>query len=178
MARGGRLRRWSVLAMLAGAASHHAFELGAGTGLMLQRELGLAGAAGTWLVAFPALAVAARRDRVAPLLAVAVGANAAACAVHFTLWPWRLTRVGLPVLTSAEGLPDRDLSAYNAILLSWGAASLVASAVLSRTGSARPTVAGFLLALPLRAHARRHFAWVREQAVRQPAWWNRAQAVR
>jgi hypothetical protein len=52
--------------MLAGAASHHTFELGAGTGLMLQRELGLAGAAGTWLVAFPALAVAARRDRVAP----------------------------------------------------------------------------------------------------------------
>ncbi|HEU5045763.1 MAG TPA: hypothetical protein VFT75_16685 [Nocardioidaceae bacterium] len=66
MARAGRLRRWSVLAMLAGAASHHTFELGAGTGLMLQRELGLAGAAGTWLVAFPALAVAARRDRVAP----------------------------------------------------------------------------------------------------------------
>ena len=55
-----------MLAMLAGAAAHHAFELGAGTGLMLQRELGLAGATGTWLVAFPALAAAARRDRAAP----------------------------------------------------------------------------------------------------------------
>lgn len=169
-----RVRRWSLLAMVTGAAAHHTFELGAGTGLMLQRELGLGGAIGLWAVGFPALALAARRELVAPLLATAAGANLAACAVHFTLWPWRLSRAGLPLLTAAEGLPDRDLPVYNAIMLAWGAASLGAAMALAGTGAARPTAAGFLLALPLRRHARLHFAWVRDQADRHPAWWNRA----
>ncbi|MBO0776863.1 MAG: hypothetical protein J2P34_11170, partial [Actinobacteria bacterium] len=98
--------------------------------------------------------------------------NLAAVAVHYTLWPWRFRR-GVPRLTAAEGLGQDRLPAYNAILGVWCAASLLALAVEVPPGQRRWAAAGFLGALPLRRHAREHFAWVREQSRANPAWWNR-----
>ena len=166
-------RRLHAAAFLC-AAAHNAFELGCGVGLMFQPELGLGTASAMWSAVFPAALAGASCGGPgcdAPLAAV-LGMNLAAAAVHYTLWPWRLRR-GVPLLTAAEGLGDEQLPAYNAILLSWSAAGLLALAVEVSGGRRRWAAAGFLLALPLRRHARRHFAWIRGQSRANPAWWNR-----
>lgn len=164
--------------MAAGLMAHHCYELGAGAGLMFQRELGLPVAGIGWSVVVPALAAvgwrrATRWDR---LRALAAGSNLAAVVVHYTLWPWQLwpsRHCGVPVLSEAEGLAAGHLPAYNAVLLGWGAAALGAVCE-TRAQERHWAVVGFILALPLRRHARTHFAWMRRQAGSRPAWWNRA----
>lgn len=157
-----------------GAAAHNAFELACGVGLMFQPELGLRGASAMWVTAFPIVLAGASRGRRGldvPLAAV-LGANLAAVVVHYTLWPWRCRR-GVPLLTAAEGMDEEYLPAYNAILAGWAAASLLAVGVEVPRGKRRWVAAGFLGALPLRRHARDHFAWICEQSRLNPAWWNR-----
>lgn len=173
-AAGGPGASWQ-LAMVAGAAVHHGFELGAGAGLMLQRELGLPGAVLTWATVLPGLGMATwrRPSHAQRLLAAATGANLAAVVVHYALWPWHL-RLGVPVLTSAEGLAPDHLPAYNSVLVSWGAAGLGALLRDVPVGQRRWALAGFVAALPLRQHAVRHFRWLRQQSRTNPAWWNRA----
>lgn len=178
MTEAARLPRRCCTALALGAAGHHGFELAAGAGLMLQRQLGLAAAGVLWGTVLPGLAVAAWKGsrRWDPVLALASGASLAAVAVHYTLWPWRpwpARRCGVPVLTSAEGLAHGHLPAYNAVLLGWGTGTLLALAALGPT--ARPwALAGFVLAAPMRHDARRHFEWIRCEAAANPAWWNRA----
>jgi hypothetical protein len=169
-------RRWHALTCLA-AATHHLFELGAGTGLVFQPYLGLRGAATLWSVALPGwFAAAARGSRAWDRpLAFLAGLSMGGAAVHFTLWPFEIRR-GVPVLVEAEGLRPDQLPAYNAVLYAWALAAALALARETSSGSRRWALAGMLAAVPLRFSARHHFRWIKEQARTNPAWWNRAVA--
>jgi hypothetical protein len=156
-------------------ATHHGFELAAGTGLVFQPYLGLRGAAALWSVGLPgwfaAAAVGSRRwDRP---LAFLSGLSMGGAAVHFTLWPSK-RRLGFPLLTEAEGLSPGQLPAYNAVLYAWALAALSALIVESPRGVRRWALAGVLASAPLRFSARHHFTWIKGQARTNPAWWNRA----
>lgn len=160
-------------------AVHHGFELSTGIGIVLQPEMGLAGAGALWGSQLPAwLALASRGgprwDRV---LAVWSGAALAGVTVHFILWPLRRSRVGLPVLAEAEGLDARGLAFYNALLYAWGATSALSLVCEIPRGARRWAVVG-LATLPLQlVSARHHFDWVRGESDARPAWWNRALAA-
>ena len=171
-----RIRRpFSVLSAL-GTAAHHSYELGSGVGLVLQPEVGLAGSVVLWGVQLPAWAVGAafggrRWDKT---LALWAGTGLAGAVVHYVMWPWRRNRLGLPALTTAEGLSSAQLPAYNGILWAWAAASGLAVALEVPRGARRWAVAGLLTMPILRLSARHHFDWIRREAADQPAWWNRA----
>ena len=173
----GRPRPLAVLAA-AGTAAHHGLELGTGVGLVLQPELGLAGSSVLWVAALGgwALAGVGRRRRWDPVVDMACGAALAGSLVHFTLWPWHRGRLGLPVLTEAEGMPQRRLGAYNAVLWSWGAAAGLSLLLETRPGHRRWGLVGAATLPLLRRSARHHFEWATRQAVVRPAWWNRALA--
>jgi hypothetical protein len=166
-------RPLSLLAA-SGTAAHHAFELGNGVGLVWQPELGLGGAGAMWVVELGLWSwIAARGSRRWDgVLAVLAGAGLGGVIVHFTLWPWRRNRLGIPVLTEAEGLPASRLPAYNAILGVWGLASILSLVELSpsRRRWALAGLAGFPI---LRRSARHHFTWIVGEAADRPAWWNR-----
>lgn len=170
-----RRRRILHAATFGGTAAHHGFELGKGVGLVLQPELGLAGASAFWTAILGSsvgmsLRASSKWDRP---LAFGIGANVGAAAIHFILWPWEV-RKGVPVLTEAEGLRDEDLAKYNALLNLWALVGIVAVLTEVPQGERRYALAGFLSVLPLQKHARFHFRWLQEQAEKNPAWWNRA----
>lgn len=167
-------RPFSVLAAV-GTAAHHGYELRAGVGLVFEPFLGRRGALALWGVALPAYALTAafggpRHDG---SLAMQNGASLIGGVIHYLEWPWEWRR-GVPTLVRAEGLRDDQVPAYDAVLKVWLAAS--ALALLRETGrGAWPwTLAGLLTGLPLRASARHHFAWAREQARREPERWSPA----
>ncbi len=159
---------------MAGTAAHHSFELGNGVGLVWQPELGLGGAGAVWVTqlglwSWMAARGGRRWDRVLAMLA---GSGLAGVVVHFTLWPWKRNRFGIPALTEAEGLPASRLPAYNTILGVWGLAS--ALSLLELTPTRRRWALTGLVALPIfRLSARHHFNWAVVQAEENPAWWNR-----
>jgi hypothetical protein len=169
-----RVARPLSLVAVAGTAAHHGFELGNGVGLVWQPELGLGGAGALWVVQLGLWSWMAARggrkwDRV---LAMQAGSGVAGVVVHFTLWPWKRNRFGIPVLTEAEGLPASRLPAYNTILGVWGLAS--ALSVLELSPSRRRWALVGLVALPIfRVSARHHFKWASAQSTENPAWWNR-----
>jgi hypothetical protein len=159
-------------------ASHHVFELSSGIGLVLQPELGLAGASLVWGIGLPAWVglASTRRPRSAAVLAVASGTALAGALVHFILWPSRRGRLGLPVLTEAEGLPTASLPAYTAILYAWGGVA-AASILLEVPRRSRRWALLGLVTIPMQlVSARHHFRWLTRQAADHPAWWNRAVA--
>lgn len=163
------------MAAVAGTAAHHGFELASGVGLVWQPELGLTRAAALWIVELASwAALAARGGRGADgALAALSGASLAGVAVHFVLWPWKRGPAGLPVLTEAEGLSERQLPMYNTILWGWAAASAGSLVFEVPPVSRRWALAG-AAALPVFViSARHHFEWVKEQAEENPAWWNR-----
>lgn len=169
-----RVRRpWTALAAV-GTAAHHTFELASGVGLVWQPELGLSGAGALWGAQIPIwLAMALRGgDRYDRVLASWSGAALGGVLVHFLLWPWKRNRLGLPVLTEAEGLGPRQLPFYNAILYVWLLAAVLSLRELSPR-SRLWAVAGFASLPLLRRSARHHFDWLRQQAAVDPAWWNR-----
>ena len=155
-------------------AAHHTFELSNGIGLVWQPELGLARASALWGTEIPIwIALAARGDRrYDKALAVGSGANVASVLVHFLLWPSRRNRLGLPLLTEAEGLNASRLPAYNTLLYFWAVASALSIVHEIPPGDRRWALVG-LAALPLlRQSAKHHFAWLTQQAATNPAWWN------
>jgi hypothetical protein len=159
-----------------GAIAHHAFELGAGVGLVFQPDLGLRGAALFWGVTLPGwLMIAVRPRGWDRVLAYLAGMSAAAGAVHYVLWPIEV-RGGLPVLVEAEGLRPAHLPAYNAILYAWTAAAVAAATEGTPPRARRWAIPGAATSMALAAGVRRHFRWVAEQAHSNPAWWNRALA--
>lgn len=171
-------RPWTVLTA-ALTAAHHGFELSNAIGLVLQPELGLVGAGALWGTQIPVWVTLAGRGskRWDRLLAVWSGAAFGAAIVHFLLWPWRRSNLGLPVLTEAEGLGASRLPAYNTLLYMWGAASAI-SVVREIPRSDRPWALVGLATLPLmRLSAKHHFSWLVEQAATNPAWWNRGVQV-
>jgi hypothetical protein len=163
--------------VLAGAATaaHHGFELSNGLGLVWQPEFGLAGASALWGTQIPiCMALAARgAKRWDKGLAIWSGANLGAAILHFLLWPSQRNRLGLPVLTEAEGLDASRLPAYNTLLYVWGAASVLSIAREISPRDRRWALVG-IAALPLmRKSAQHHFSWMTEQAETNPTWWNR-----
>jgi hypothetical protein len=156
-------------------AGHHGFELAAGTGLVFQPYLGLRRAAALWTIALPGWFAAAARGsrRWDRPLAFLAGLSVGGAAVHFTLWPWERKR-GVPLLVDAEGLRPEQLPAYNAVLYAWALAALAALAAETPRGVRKWALVGVMASVPLRFSARHHFAWIREQARTNPAWWNRA----
>ncbi len=175
-ARGTRTvdRPWTAAAALLTAA-HHGFELSSGVGLVLQPELGLGPAGLLWGVQIPLwVGLAARGDRRWDrLLAAWSGMALAGAFVHFLLWPWRRGRVGLPVLTEAEGLRSTSLPAYNALLYAWGTASALSLISELAPGRRRWALVGVATLPLLRRSARHHFSWLTEVAATDPRWWNR-----
>src|SRR5207248_1382821 len=141
--------------------------------------LGFGGAAALWGIGLPGWILLAARgsSRWDRLLAVLAGLAAGGAAVHYTLWPVEVRR-GLPLLVEAEGLRPESLPAYNALLYAWAAAAGTALLIETPREARRWAVVGLLAAMPLRASARHHFHWIREQAETRPAWWNRALAER
>lgn len=162
----------------AATAAHHGFELVAGTGLVFQPYLGLRGAAALWTVGLPGWFAAATRGSGAwdRPLAFLAGLSIGGAAVHFTLWPWE-RKAGIPILVEAEGLRPGQLPSYNAVLYAWALSALAALAMETPRGARKWALAGVLAAVPLRFSARHHFAWIRDQARYNPAWWNRALGV-
>jgi len=167
-------RRWHALTCLA-TATHHVFELGAGTGLVFQPYLGLRGATALWSVALPGWFAAAARGsrRWDRPLAFLAGLSIGGAAVHFTLWRSKVRR-GVPMLVEAEGLRPEQLPTYNAVLYAWAVCAAVALARETPRGTRKWALAGMVAAAPLRFSARHHFEWIKEQARTNPAWWNRA----
>lgn len=168
-------RPWTTATAILTAA-HHGFELSSGVGLVLQPELGLGLATALWGTGIPAwIRLAAKGDdtRWDPLLAAWSGASLAGVLVHFNLWPWRLNRLGIPFLTEAEGLNSSSLPAYSALLHVWGAASALSIMCEVRPGARRWALVGLATAPLLRRSAQHHFSWLRQEAVSNPAWWNR-----
>jgi hypothetical protein len=168
-------RPWTTTTAILTAA-HHGFELSSGVGLVLQPELGLGFAGALWGTAIPAwIRLAAKRDgtRWDPLLAAWSGASLAGVVVHFSLWPWRPNKLGIPVLTEAEGLPSSSLPAYNALLHLWAAASTLSIIREVRPGARRWALVGLATVPLLRRSAQHHFSWLKQEALTNPAWWNR-----
>ena len=161
-----------------GTAAHHTFELASGVGLVFQPELGLPGALALWSTLLPLGFVTALRseDRLEPLLSYSRGAALGGVTVHYMLWPWRARPI--PLLDQAEGLSDRQLPWYNAVLYAWGAAA--AAALVRETPRRSWTWAALGLATTVlfRKSAEHHFAWATEQAKVNPRWWNRGLRTR
>jgi len=167
-------RPWTMLSATLTAA-HHGFELSSGIGLVGQPELGLLGAGALWATQIPAWITLAARGgkRWDRLLAAWSGAALGGAVVHFLIWPWRRSRLGIPVLAEAEGLGVSQLPAYNTLLYAWGAASALSIALEVPRRDRRWALVG-LAALPLlRRSAEHHFSWIVDQAATNPAWWNR-----
>src|SRR5205823_5690163 len=162
-------RRWHSITCLA-TATHHLFELAAGTGLVFQPYVGLQGAATIWSLALPGWFVAARRgsNRWDGVLAFLAGLSIGGTIVHFTLWPVEVRR-GIPVLVEAEGLRPEQLPAYNAVLYMWALSAAVALARETPPKARRWAVVGLMAAAPLRFSARHHLRWIKEQARSNPA---------
>ncbi|MGH9170604.1 MAG: hypothetical protein ACRD0Z_07005 [Acidimicrobiales bacterium] len=164
-----------ALGAVAGAAAHHSFELASGVGLVLQPELGLGRSAAVWVGQFGGWALLTRRrGRLADaVLAVLAGASLSGVGVHFVLWSWRKGPGGLPLLTEAEGLTPGQLPAYNAILWFWATTAAGSLALETPRRSRRWALLGLVTLPVFVVSARHHFDWVKEQAVGNPAWWNR-----
>jgi hypothetical protein len=167
-------RPWTTLAAV-GTAAHHGFELSQGVGLVSQPELGLWGAGALWGTQIPAwVALAARGGRRwDKVLAVWSGAALGGVVVHFLLWPWRCNKIGLPVLTEAEGIGASRLPAYNAILRIWFLASAMSIAREISPRDRKWALVGFATLPLLRRSAKHHFSWIVDEAATNAAWWNR-----
>jgi hypothetical protein len=143
---------------------------------VLQPELGLGPACALWGSVLPGwlfLALNGDESRWDPLLAAWSGASLAGVGVHFSLWPWRFNGLGLPVLTEAEGLAPSSLPAYNLLLQAWALVAALSIIREVRPGHRRWALVGCAAAPLLRRTARYHFSWLKEQALTNPAWWNR-----
>ena len=169
------MKRPFTAGTMVGTAAHHAFELGAGVGLVFQPELGLPGSVAFWSAVLPFGFVQAARSEEAyeRLLAFARGAALSGVAVHFLLWPWRRRLGVLPWLTEAEGLRGRQLPAYNAVLYIWALAAAAALVRETPKRSRRFAALGLASTVVFRQSAQYHFRWATEQAKTNPQWWNR-----
>ncbi len=81
------------------------------------------------------------------------------------------------MLTEAEGLKPSRLPVYNTLLYVWSVASTMAIVREISPSKRRWALAGLATLPLLRKPARYHFSWISEQAVTNPAWWNRGVAL-
>jgi hypothetical protein len=167
------VKPWSLLA-LAGTAAHHGFERWAGVGMVLEPLLGRRRTNGFWSAMFTWWLAEALSGRPggSGWRAWAAGTSVAGSVVHFADWPWSLRWGFLPWLDEAEGLTSDLVPPYNVILWTWlvgGSASALAE---TERGDRRWLALGLAMAPVLRASARHHFAWAREQARLDPENWS------
>ncbi len=159
----------------AGLAAHVFFELSAGVGLPTASVLGPAPAAGAWALGIRAVWRAAA-DRPASGDAGLAAWNVlglAAVAAHFTGWPRRRTRAGVPWLRDCEGLGPELMRFYNPILYVSGAASLAALIAENRSAPRYlPLLVPALVPALIRVQHAEHER-LKDRARRRPAWWNR-----
>jgi hypothetical protein len=157
-----------------GTAAHHAFERRAGVGVFLEPWLGRRRTNLFWSAAMPLWFYRALRPRESDekLLAFNAGVAIAGALVHFSEWPWSLRAGVFPWLDEAEGLPPQQLTAYNSILWGWLFGGVASVATETRRGNLGFAAAGVATAPLLRASARHHFKWAREQAQRNPEAWS------
>lgn len=150
------------------------FELAAGVGMpmiTLFRPVptavawGVSSAAG-WKAAGRPLA--AHDARLAAVNALVV----AAVAAHLAAWPRRRTTIGLPALTSCEGMGADLMPAYNSLLYVGGVSAVLA--LLLENRSAPPWSAALApVAVPVLVLAQRaDFALRAQAAAVSPSWWN------
>jgi hypothetical protein len=168
-----RSKPFNALAAI-GTAAHHGFERWAGVGVFLEPWLGRRKTNLFWSAVMPLwlYSALAGRDRDEPLLAFNAGVAIAGALVHFTNWPWSLRLRVFPWLDQAEGLPPERLTAYNTILWGWLIGGVGSVAAETRRRHLKFAAAGVATAPLLRASARHHFQWAREQAERDPESWS------
>ena len=158
-------------------AVHQIFELAMGTGVIGQAQAGMPGAIAASVALDGGWIMAARRENPPErLLAFLSGIAMGVPLVHFTLWPWT-AKGGIPRLTEAEGLPDRLLPAYNAVLYAWFLAGLGAAVRETRRRDLPFVALGLLAIAGFRSTAQEHFRWIEREGQRNPRWWNRAWAA-
>jgi hypothetical protein len=170
---GRSTKPFNALAAL-GSAAHNGFERRAGIGVFLEPWLGRRATNLLWSVTLPfwLFRALAGRGRDEPMLAFNAGVAIAGSVVHFAGWPWS-RRLGIfPWLDEAEGLPPEQLNAYNTILWGWLLGGLGSVVVETKREHLKFAAAGVATAPLLRASARHHFEWAREQAVRDPQSWS------
>jgi len=167
------VKRWSLLA-LAGTAGHHCFERWAGVGMVLEPLLGRRRTNLFWTAIFSWWLTEALtgREGAGAWRAWGAGASVAGAAVHFADWPWSLKWGFLPWLDAAEGLTPERVPAYNTILWVWLVGGVASGLGETERGDRRWLLLGLATAPGLRASARHHFAWAREQARRDPESWS------
>jgi hypothetical protein len=107
------------------------------------------------------------------LLAIWSGTALGAAVVHFLIWPWRRSNLGIPVLAEAEGLDASRLPAYNTLLYAWGVVSVLSILRETPRRDRRWAFLGFATLPLMRLSAKHHFSWLIGQAGTNPAWWNR-----
>jgi hypothetical protein len=155
-------------------AVHQSVELGLGTGVIGQAQIGLPGSiAASVLMDASWIGFSLTRRRPDRALAYGAGVAVGVPIIHFTLWPWTIRR-GAPVLTEAEGLPRSAMGVYNAILYLWGVAGVLAALRDTPRRYRWWSLAGLASVVGFRPVAKRHFDWIAGEAERNPAWWNRA----
>jgi hypothetical protein len=156
-----------------GLAGHVCFELAAGVGVPLASVIGPGPAAGLWAATTRMTLRGVGRPEGAALAGLVNGFGVAAMIAHFSAWPRRRTRLGLPWLEDCEGLGADLMPAYNTILYLTAAAAvgglLRESTHRFALGIVLPMVAAPLLA----AGQRWEYLRLRQQAQRRPTWWYR-----
>ena len=154
-------------------AGHQLVELCLGSGVIGQHRVGLPAATAVSLMVdagWVALALDQRPWNRA--LALGGGTAIAAPVLHYTLFPWRF-RFGVPVLEEAEGQQGLALLGYVALLYVWSLSGVAATRQLPGS-SRRWTFIGMAAAVAFRQLAFSHLTWIRQEARRNPRWWNRA----
>ncbi|MFH5821526.1 hypothetical protein [Georgenia sp. AZ-5] len=157
---------------LAGLGAHVFYELAAGVGMPGASVIGPVPAAGLWAAATVGGMRAARRwppERDAAFAAVN-GLGLAAVLGHLGGWPHRRTRLGLPWLTSCEGMGPERMPGYNAILYVSGAATALALLTENRAAGARWALASVALAPVLSPLQHGEHRRLVRRARQRPGW--------
>jgi len=159
-----------------GAAAHNGFERYAGVGVFLEPWIGRRATNVLWSTTLPVGFIRALigDDRDRPMMALNAGIAIAGMGVHFADWPWSLRWGFLPWLDEAEGLTPRQLPYYNTLLWLWLAGGVGSVALETRREHLRYALAGVATAPLLLESARHHFAWAKQQALRDPEHWSAA----
>lgn len=155
------------------AAAHVFYELAAGVGMPFASRVGPRPAAALWGAGTAlALSEAGRRPSSHDGVFLALDATyLAAVLAHFAAWP-RTRVLGLPWLTECEGLTGSAIRPYNAILYA-SAVTALGGLLENRRGIGPGAAVPLLLVPALMRLQHDEVSRLREQAQRDPGWWNR-----
>lgn len=168
------MTRKAHLAAGLSTTTHQVVELALGTGIIGQAQSGFAGALAASTVMDAGWIFAATRKKPPErLLAFGAGVAIMTPLLHYTLFPWKVRR-GVPMLTEAEGLPQSVMPLYNGVIYMWAVSGVVAAFRDTPRKHRAWVLAGITAVIAIRPMAKKHFAWMEEEAQRNPKWWNRS----